>query len=158
MKTLVAYFSITGITKDVAKLIASTINADLHEIVPSEEYTAEDLDWMDPNSKTSIEGADDYSRPQIAKYINNMEDYDKVFVGFPIWWYKAPAIILTFLESYDFSNKTIIPFATSGSSVYGTTNEFLSLAIKGNTILKDGKLCSFIENDEIISWANEMNK
>jgi len=158
MKTLVSYFSCSGITKEKAQLIASAINADIHEIVPAEPYATEDLDWMDPASRTSLEAADDTFRPEIAKYINNMNEYDKVFVGFPIWWYKAPAIILTFLESYDFKGKTIIPFATSGGSPYGDSNDFLSLAIRQGTVLKEGMLCSFVQDDEIVSWAKEMNK
>jgi flavodoxin len=125
-KALVAYFSASGITKSVADSLAKALNqADLFEIVPEIPYTKADLNWMNKQSRSSVEMDDPSSRPEIASRVSNMEEYDVVFIGFPIWWYVAPHIILSFLESYDFSSKTVIPFATSGSSGMGKTEEVL---------------------------------
>lgn len=115
-KTLVAYFSASGVTAKAAEKIAEAIGADLYEIRPQLPYTAKDLDWMNRNSHSSVEMNDPASRPAIAQSLDNMAQYDTILVGFPIWWYVEPRIIDTFLESYDFSGKTMIPFATSGSS------------------------------------------
>lgn len=115
-KTLVAYFSASGVTAKAAEKIAEAIRADLYEIRPQLPYTAKDLDWMNRNSRSSVEMNDPASRPAIAQSLDNMAQYDTILVGFPIWWYVEPRIIDTFLESYDFSGKTMIPFATSGSS------------------------------------------
>ena len=115
-KTLVAYFSAGGTTARAAKALAQTAGADLYEIRPARPYTNADLDWMDRKSRSSVEMNDGNARPAIADQVENMEDYDTVFVGYPIWWYTAPRIVNTFLESYDFSGKTVIPFATSGGS------------------------------------------
>jgi len=153
MKTLVAYFSCSGKTKIKAELIANAIGADLHEIVPADPYTKEDLDWMNPRSRTSIEMDDVYARPEIAKFIPNMDEYDKIFVGFPIWWYTAPCIVQTFLESYNMEGKTIIPFATSGTSPYGKCNVRLARSIPKTATLKDGILTSFISDEEVLKWA-----
>ena len=120
-KSLVAYFSASGVTKGVAVKLAKVINGDLYEIKPEQPYTSDDLNWMNKNSRSSIEMKDKSSRPAISGRIDNMEDYDIVYIGFPIWWYVAPTIINTFLESYDFSGKTVIPFATSGGSGLGNT-------------------------------------
>lgn len=115
-KTLVAYFSCTGTTKSVAEKIAATLQADLFEIKPATAYTSADLNWNDKDSRSSKEMADTTSRPAIAHKIENLAAYETIMVGYPIWWNVAPTIINTFLESYDFSGKTMIPFATSGSS------------------------------------------
>ena len=115
-KILVAYFSASGITAKAAENIAKAMNADLYEIRPAEPYTSADLDWMNRHSRSSVEMTDPDSRPAIAAPVRNMAQYDTVLVGFPIWWYVEPRIVDTFLESYDFSGKTMIPFATSGSS------------------------------------------
>ena len=115
-KTLVAYFSASGVTARLAKVIAEAAGADLFEIQPEVPYTKEDLDWTNKNSRSSLEMNDPNSRPAIAGQVEDMEQYDTIFIGFPIWWYVAPKIIHTFLESYDFSGKAIIPFATSGGS------------------------------------------
>lgn len=115
-KTLVAYFSASGVTAKAAEKIAEAIGADLYEIRPQLPYTAKDLDWMNRNSRSSVEMNDPASRPAIAQSLDNMAQYDTILVGFPIWWYVEPRIVDTFLESYDFSGKTMIPFATSGSS------------------------------------------
>ncbi len=115
-KTLVTYFSASGVTAKVAKALAQETDADLFEIKPEEVYTSADLNWMDKTSRSSVEMNDKASRPKIAEKVENMDAYDTVYVGFPIWWYVEPRIIDTFLESYDFSGKDIIPFATSGGS------------------------------------------
>lgn len=125
MKTLVAYFSASGQTAKLAKTLAGVTGGDLFEIAPETAYTAADLDWMDKKSRSTIEMKDPKSRPAIAGKVADMAQYDTVFVGFPIWWYQAPRIIETFLESYDFSGKTVIPFATSGGSGIGGAEKSL---------------------------------
>ena len=115
-KTLIAYFSASGVTARAAKEMAEAVGADLYEIRPAEPYTAADLNWTDKNSRSTNEMKDPNSRPAIAEPVENMAQYDTVMVGFPIWWYVEPHIVDTFLESYDFSGKTMIPFATSGGS------------------------------------------
>ncbi|MEE3484654.1 MAG: flavodoxin [Bacteroidales bacterium] len=115
-KTLVAYFSASGVTEKVAKELAEVAGADLHEIKPAQRYTDADLDWHDKNSRSSVEMADKTSRPAITDKLANMDEYQTIYVGFPIWWYTCPTIINTFMESYDFKGKTVIPFATSGGS------------------------------------------
>ena len=115
-KKLVAYFSASGITAKVAEDLADAIGADIFEIRPEVPYTKADLNWMDKKSRSTIEMSNPDFRPAIAAKRDNMDEYDTIFVGFPIWWYVAPTIINTFLESYDFSGKTVIPFATSGGS------------------------------------------
>ena len=115
-KTLVAYFSAGGTTARAAKALAQAAGADLYEIKPAQPYTSADLDWMDKKSRSSVEMNDGNARPTIADKVENMADYDTVFVGYPIWWYTVPRIVNTFLESYDFTGKTVIPFATSGGS------------------------------------------
>ena len=138
-RKLVAYFSASGVTAKVAETLSETIGADLFAIEPKVPYTKADLDWMDKNSRSTLEMKDPASRPEIARVRDNMEEYDTVFVGFPIWWYVAPTIINTFLESYDLTGKTIIPFATSGGSGMGKTNEKLLPSCKGAKLL-DGKV------------------
>ena len=115
-KTLVAYFSASGVTEKVAKELAETAGADLYEIKPLQRYTEADLDWHDKKSRSSVEMADKSSRPAITNKLTNMDQYEIIYVGFPIWWYTCPTIINTFMESYDFKGKTVIPFATSGGS------------------------------------------
>lgn len=138
-RKLVAFFSASVVTAKVAEKLSDTIGADLFAIEPKVPYTKEDLDWMDKNSRSTLEMKDPASRPEIARVRDNMEEYDTVFVGFPIWWYVAPTIINTFLESYDLTGKTIIPFATSGGSGMGKTNEKLMPSCKGAKLL-DGKV------------------
>ena len=124
-KSLVVYFSCSGVTKKTAELLSDVAGADLFEIRPEVPYTKADLDWMDKKSRSTVEMNDPSSRPAIADKVEHMEQYDTVYVGFPIWWYVAPTIINTFLESYDFSGKTVIPFATSGGSGMGKTEAVL---------------------------------
>ena len=124
-KTLVAYFSCSGVTQRAAQALAEGIGADLYEIKPEMPYTEEDLNWKNPKSRSSLEMKEAASRPAIAKGDLDLSSYRRVFIGFPIWWYVAPAIVNTFLESYDFSGKTLVPFATSGGSGLGKTEEKL---------------------------------
>lgn len=155
---LVAYFSATGITEKVAEDLSEAINADLHEIIAAVPYTADDLNWTDKNSRSSIEMSNLSSRPEIANKVENMDEYDVIFVGFPIWWYVAPTIINTFLESYNLSGKTIILFATSGGSGFGRTLEKLEDSCSG-AILKEGKLFNgSIDKEELAKWAESMMK
>lgn len=155
-KKLVAYFSASGVTKSVAERLASIANADLFEIEPTEKYTNKDLDWMDKKSRTTYEKDHPDFRPEIKSKVENMEQYDEVFVGFPIWWYVAPNIIDTFLESYDFSNKKVIPFATSGSSGLGRTVDVLKPLCDGSTKWDKGRMMNHISDDEIKKWVESL--
>ena len=134
-KRLVAYFSCTGTTAKVAETLAESIGADIFEIEPAVPYTAADLDWRDNTSRSSVEMNDPHSRPAVASKRDNMADYDTVLVGFPIWWYVAPTIINTFLESYDLQGKTIIPFATSGGSGMEQVSSHLAPSCVGAKLL-----------------------
>jgi len=140
-KKLVAYFSASGVTKRAAEKIAAEEGADLYEIKPAEVYTNADLDWMDKQSRSTVEMKDESSRPELAAVDCNVADYDEIWVGFPIWWYTAPHIILTFLESYDFSGKTIHPFATSGGSGFGKTCDVLRKSAPGADVLPGKMIC-----------------
>ena len=124
-KTLVAYFSASGTTARAAREIADAVGADLYEIRPAEPYSSADLNWMDKKSRSTVEMNDPACRPAIAEPVRDMDQYDTVFVGFPIWWYVEPRIIDTFLERYDLSGKTVIPFATSGGSGIGKAEKSL---------------------------------
>ena len=155
-RKLVAYFSASGVTKKLAERISKIAGADLHEIVPKEIYTDEDLNWMNENSRSSIEMKNKSFRPEISNKVDNMRDYDTIYVGFPIWWYVAPTIINTFLESYNLTGKTIIPFATSGESLMGNTNEELKNSCKGS-VLKEGRRFDIKDSDEIIkNWIESL--
>lgn len=129
---LVAYFSASGVTGEVARTLAETIGADIFEIKPKIPYTQADLDWMDKNARSTIEMNDPASRPEMAERLDNADKYDTIFVGFPIWWYVAPTIINTFLESCDLTGKTVVPFATSGGSGMGKTNQRLAPAVRAH--------------------------
>ena len=155
-KILVAYFSATGTTKGVAEHIANGLNADIYEIVPEEAYTDADLDYNDNNSRTTIEMNDPDARPAISGSVENMEQYDIIFVGCCIWWYVAPTIINTFLESYDFSGKTIVPFATSGGSGMGNTNEKLAPSCPGAILMKGKMLNGLLSQEELKAWVKSL--
>ncbi|CDD08892.1 putative uncharacterized protein [Clostridium sp. CAG:349] len=152
-KILVAYFSASGVTKNAAEKLAQAANADLFEIKPVRPYTDADLDWTDKKSRSTIEMNDLSSRPEIAKKCENMGSYDVVFVGFPIWWYVEPRIIDTFLDSYDFSGKTVIPFATSGGSGLGKTAENFKKLLGENVIVKDGKMLTRASKNDVSGWV-----
>lgn len=152
MKTLVAYFSASGVTKGVARQVAAVAGADLHEIRPQTPYTDADLDWRDKQSRSTVEMEDKSSRPAITDKLENMQDYDVVYVGFPIWWYTAPTIINTFMESYDFKGKTVIPFATSGGSSIKKACEDLKAAYP-DVNWKEGRLLNGVSGQELESWV-----
>lgn len=139
MKILVAYFSASGQTAKLAKTLAGVTGGDLFEIAPETAYTAADLDWMDKKSRSTIEMKDPKSRPAIAGKVADMAQYDTVFVGFPIWWYQAPRIIETFLASCDFSGKRVVPFAASGGSGMGRTEEILKKSCPTKAIFLPGR-------------------
>ena len=152
-RKLVAYFSASGVTAKVAETLSEAIGADIYAIEPEIPYTNADLNWMDKQSRSTLEMKDLSSRPAIKGRRDNMDEYDTIFVGFPIWWYIAPTIINTFLESYDMSGKTIVPFATSGGSGMGKTNEKLHPSCPNSKLL-DGKV--FKANagkEDLSSWA-----
>lgn len=156
-ETLVVYFSATGTTKGVAERIASVTNADLYEIISAEPYSSDDLDWHDSNSRTSIEMNDSDARPVIASDTISLDSYSTVYIGYPIWWGDAPRIMSTFVESYDFSDKTVVPFCTSGGSGIGRSGDNLKdLANSGNWLSGD-RLDANISESEIQEWINDLN-
>lgn len=157
MKKLVAYFSATGTTANVAEKIAQILNADLFEIKPKEKYTSSDLNWRDKNSRTTKECNNPSLRPEIENKVENFDGYETIFVGFPIWWYKEPNIIDTFFESYDFSGKKIVLFATSGGSGLGKTVEDLKKMITKTAKILDGKVLNFSSVNEIKSWIANLD-
>lgn len=150
-KILVAYFSASGTTAKAARQVADALGADLFEIAPAAPYTAADLDWTDKRSRSSLEMQDASSRPAIAARVDNMADYDTVLVGFPIWWYVEPRIVDTFLESYDFCGKTLIPFATSGGSGIAGAEKSIKEHCPAATV-KSGKLL----RGDAAAWAKSL--
>lgn len=155
-RKLVAFFSATGVTAKVAEKLAEAIGADIYEIEPAVPYSKADLDWTNQKSRSSVEMSDPASRPAIAGKRDNMDDYDTIFIGFPIWWYVAPHIINTFLESYDMTGKTIIPFATSGGSGMGKTNESLTPSCKGAKLIEGKVFKSRTNLAEIAVWVDNL--
>lgn len=152
-KKLVAYFSASGVTGQVAEKLAEAIGADIFAIEPEIPYTNADLNWMDKKSRSTVEMNDPSSRPAIKAGKSDMDEYDVIFVGFPIWWYVAPTIINTFLESCDLTGKTVIPFATSGGSGMGDTNARLAPSCVGAKLL-DGKVFKQnVSKAELAAWA-----
>lgn len=157
-KSLVAYFSASGVTARAAKTLAEAAGADLYEIKPKTPYTKADLNWMDKNARSSIEMKDPSSRPELADENADIASYDVIFLGFPIWWYVAPTIINTFLEAYDFSGKTIILFATSGGSGVGKTVEKLKPSVSDTTVIKEGKLLNgHVTKENLENWLKTFN-
>ncbi len=154
MKKLVAYFSASGVTKAAAQRLANAVGADIFEIKPTVPYTRADLDWMNKKSRSSLEMNDPSSRPEIADRCDNIGEYDTVYLGFPIWWYVAPTIIDTFLESYDFSGKTIIPFATSGGSGMGKTVDVLK-KVCPDAVWKQGGIVNGMSESALAEWAKK---
>lgn len=156
-KKLVAYFSASGVTESVARTLAQTADADLYKIQPEVPYTSADLDWMDKKSRSSLEMNDPASRPAIVTGDLDLSSYDAIFLGYPVWWYVAPTIINTFLEAYDFAGKTVIPFATSGSS--GIENSEKKLQQQYPSInWKSGKLLNgHLDSTALASWVKTLN-
>ena len=154
-KKLVAFFSASGTTKKVADMIAEEAKADLFEIEPKIPYTKADLDWMDKKSRSSVEMSDKKYRPEIIKKEMDMSSYDEILLGFPIWWYVAPTIINTFLETYDFSGKKIVLFATSGGSVFGNTVKELQISAP-DAVITEGSLLNRGTKQKVSEWVNSL--
>ena len=157
MKVLVAYFSASGVTKGVAQQLAEVAGADLHEIKPEQPYTDADLDWRNKQSRSSVEMKDKTSRPAITDKLANLKGYDVIYVGFPIWWNTCPTIVNTFMEAYNFKGKTIIPFATSGSSSIQKACEDLKAAYP-KLNWKEGKLLNHASKADIEEWVKTASK
>lgn len=151
-KNLVCYFSATGTTKEVAEKIASIINADLFAIEPVNKYTSEDLDWTNKQSRSSIEMADETSRPAIKNKVTNLTEYQNVIIGFPVWWYKEPTIIDTFIEENDLSNKQVYVYVTSGGSTVDGSLESLRQKYSNLNIVSGKRLGMNIEEQAILDW------
>lgn len=155
-KTLVAYFSASGVTEKVARNLATAAGADLFEIKPEQIYTKADLNWMDKKSRSSVEMNDRSARPAIASKLDNMEQYDVVFVGFPVWWYREPSIIDTFMEAYDFSGKKVIPFCTSGGSGLGDTSKNLQELAPNAKVMEGKRFSPRASEKELKDWAESV--
>lgn len=152
---LVAYFSATGTTKTLAGYLSEVTGGDLYEIVPEEPYTSDDLNYSDNNSRSTMEQNDENARPAISGSLEDISQYDVIFLGYPIWWGEAPRIIYTFMESYDFAGKTIVPFCTSGGSGIGSSAQNLhELAASDINWLDGEQLDSGISHNEMVSWVN----
>ena len=156
MNSLVAYFSASGETAKAAAALGAAIQGELYEIRPESPYTQADLDWQNPNSRSSLEMADPNCRPALADRGADIGHYDRIFLGFPIWWYTAPRIIRTFLESYDFSGKTIILFATSGGSGFGRTAQELAASCPGAVIRAGRVFHGRLSRAELAQWAQSL--
>ncbi len=154
-KALVAYFSASGVTKKLSENLAGAIGADLFEIVPETLYTDDDLNWRDKNSRSSVEMNDRSCRPAISSKVENMAQYDVVFIGFPVWWYREPSIIDTFAESYDFGGKTIVPFATSGTSGIGESGKNIGELAKDAHVFDGKRFKANASAEELKDWASE---
>jgi len=156
-RKLVAYFSASGVTAKVAEMLADAVGADIYEIRPAVPYTKADLNWMDKKSRSTIEMNDKTIRPAIADQDAQIDQYETIFLGFPIWWYVAPTIINTFLESYDFSGKKIILFATSGGSKFGNTVKELKVSVPASCEIIEGKLLNGKQTIPTIrSWTDTL--
>lgn len=156
-KALVAYVSYSGVTEKLAKTLSEIVEGDLFEIIPEVPYTSADLNWLDKKARSTVEMHDPSSRPAIKSRVENIQDYDVIFVGFPIWWYVAPTITNTFLESYDFSGKTIVPFFTSGGSGAGKTDDMLHASCEDSVIWKSAKQLNRVNRDVIAEWLKNLN-
>ncbi len=154
-KSLVAYFSASGRTAKLAGKLAEAANAELFEIIPEIPYTKADLNWMDKKSRSTIEMNDPAARPAICSRVTDMDQYDVVFVGFPIWWYREPSIIDTFMEAYDFSGKTIIPFATSGGSGIGASGKNMQKLAPGAKVLEGERLSAGTSVANLRKWVGK---
>ena len=155
-KKLVAYFSASGTTRKIAEIIAQVAEADLYEIMPKQPYSKADLNWMDKKSRSSVEMSDIKFRPEISNPDAQVEKYDEIILGFPIWWYIAPTIINTFLEKYDFSGKKIVLFATSGGSGFGNTVSELKPSAPDAEIV-EGKVLNKATKQEIAEWIKSIS-
>ncbi len=155
-KKLVVYFSASGITKKVAQLLADTVKADIFEICQETKYTEADLDWRDRNSRSTVEMNDPNCRPAIVGAAIDMSTYDQIFIGFPIWWGREPSVVDTFIDSCNFTGKTVVPFCTSGSSGFGNTAQRLRTLLPGSTVTEGIKFSPDVSAAELISWAQKV--
>ena len=153
-KSLVAYFSASGVTAKLSERLAKAIGADLFEIKPEVPYTDADLNWQDKNSRSSVEMNDRKSRPSISSRVENMSQYDVIFIGFPVWWYREPSIIDTFAESYDFGGKTIVPFATSGGSGIGESGKNIGELATDAHVYSGERFKTNASEEELKEWAS----
>ena len=154
-RSLVAFFSPGGTTKAVAQSLAEAVGADIFEIRAKVPYKSAELDWMDKNARSTIEQHDPAARPEVS-LVPDVSCYDRIYIGFPIWWYVAPRIINTFLESLKLSGKTVIPFATSGGSGMGETNSMLRLSC-GSALLLEGRVFTRgTPKSELAEWADSL--
>ena len=156
-KKLVAFFSASGTTRKLANNLAEVLGADTYEIKPATPYTGKDLNWNNQQSRSSVEMADINSRPALADKAAQIADYDTIFLGFPIWWYVAPHIINSFLESCDFSGKTIVLFATSGGSGFGETLNQLKPSCANSVRWYQGKVFrGRTDKSELSDWVKSL--
>jgi flavodoxin len=155
-KILVAYFSASGVTKKVAENLAKAVGADLFEIIPKQIYTSADLNWQDKQSRSSVEMNDRNSRPAISSRVENISQYSYVFVGFPVWWYREPSIIDTFMESYDWDGITVIPFCTSGGSGLGDAGQNMQTLGKGSKVIEGKRLSGNTSEPELKAWTDRI--
>ena len=153
-KALVAYFSASGVTAKLAGKLADAIGADQFEIIPETPYTEADLNWQNSRSRSSVEMTDRSCRPAIKSKVDDMAQYDVVFIGFPVWWYREPSIIDTFMEAYDFCGKTVIPFATSGMSEIGDSGKNMQELAKGAKVVTGKRFTGSVSSDELKKWAS----
>ena len=154
-KKLVAYFSASGQTARLAKTLSDVAGADIFEIVPEQKYTDADLDWQNSSSRSSVEMKDESARPAISSKVDDMSEYDVIFVGFPIWWYREPSIIDTFMESYDFAGKTIVPFATSGGSGMGDSSANIQALAPKAKVADGRRFPSSVDANELKIWLEK---
>ena len=152
-KALVAYFSASGVTKQLAQRLAASVGADIFEIAPEVPYTKADLNWMDKKSRSTVEMQDTSCRPAIADTLADMQKYEVVFVGFPIWWYREPSIIDTFMEAYDFAGKTVVPFATSGGSGMGESGAIMQKLAPKASVAEGTRFNARASEEELREWA-----
>ena len=155
-KALVAYFSASGVTKRVAENLSKAAGADLFEIVPEQKYTDADLNWQNKQSRSSVEMKDRSCRPAINCKIEDISQYSHVFVGFPVWWYREPSIIDTFMESYDWNGITVIPFCTSGGSGLGDAGKNMQALGKGAKVIDGKRLSGNVSKEELKAWVDQV--
>ncbi len=154
-RILVAYFSASGVTAKVASDLAAVVGADVFEIVPEKPYTKADLNWLDKKSRSTVEMKDRTCRPAIASTVQDMDKYDTVFVGFPVWWYREPSIIDTFIESYQFDGVKIISFCTSGGSKIGDAGRNIQALAPGANVLPDDRISARASAADLKKWAEQ---
>ncbi len=158
MNALVVFFSASGVTAKVAQKLADALGTQAYEIKPQKPYTSADLDWRDKLSRSSVEMNDESCRPAIEAMELPLADADTVFVGFPVWWYREPSVIDTFLDTFDLKGKTIVPFATSGSSSIGDSGKHMQSVVgKGANVLEGKRFAAGVSENELAKWAKTLD-